>query len=624
MTQQLVRKSGFRAAFFWAPLAVGILASSHECHAQTVSIDVVEAALSAQDHPAAALASDPVWHALLHMERGRPRMMDPSFLLTASAFSPERELAATLLWMQQDPVGAACRFPARTTWLSERLALRPAPVDACDDLQEFLRRAPAQRIGLAFASENIAQPASMMGHVFLTLEGVDPTGRTLQHAVSFYTNTDSWNYPKLLFDSLVTGKEGYFSLLPFSDARALYVHNEQRTLWELELGLDQAQRRRVQYHLHELKQTRFKYYFQGYNCATLIKHVIGVAHPAILDRHDPWTTPNDVVRHAEAEGLIRKATLEAPARWQVDVLKASLPNSAVRRAQGAAASGLLEPPPVATPEAQQFVEVELARAYVESMRTQGRLTPEQAATRLDMLDARKDELPHDLQWAPPPANDPRRARLDTQASLGIARVGSRLYLQADFLPVSHRLEDGGPRPASETSLALLEVSVLQPLQGGAPRLKRLTLYGIDLLLPRDPLLGGLSGRLRIGLDDEDPAAPDRRLHARLGGALGWTWRLHQDVDGYALAGADLYGRAGWQVRTSQEAGLVVREALGMKSIVSHSWNEHPQATNRRSRTLHWTQSVPLAPDLSAVMTMQRIRNGTAPRSEASLMVKWLY
>lgn len=565
------------------------------------------------------LASDPQWQALLHLEAGQVRVGDPGFLLSAADFSPEHELHATLQTLYGGAADSVCRFPARYAWLRTRLSAPSLDLARCDQLQEFLVRAPAQTVALAFASEHIAQPASMMGHVFLVLEGQAQEGQRRSHAISFYTDADTFNLPKLFFESLVTGKEGLFSLTPYADAQALYLRRERRALWTFTLGLDETDRQLVLFHLHELRSTHFRYFFQGYNCATLVKHVLAVARPEILQRHDPWTTPADVVRDAEAVGLVTAVSVQAPPRWRIGLLADALARPQRAAVQAAVREGTVTPTDRTTTQAG-FLMLEMQRAYVEQRIEEAALEAPAGEQQLAALDLASRSRYPQAELHIGRTRDPRRAPGDTQVSFGWAYQNGERLAQVDLLPISHHLEDVQPPGNAETALSLLEVSLRQPLHGGGPRLHRFNLYAIESILPRDALAGGVSGKFRLGADDEDPAAPQRRLHGWLGGSIGYGWRPHRDIDLYGLVGGGAYGRGGWQLRTSQEVGTVVREAFGMKSVLSLTVHQHPREPLSHSTVWRLVQSKQLTKGWSVVLEARRTTAADA-RLEGSLLVR---
>lgn len=216
-----------------------------------------------------------VWHSLLHAAGTRAYVRDRNFLLSLPDFTPEAEMTRTIAFLYGGSPANVCRFPARYQFLRNRLHAPALPLQDCAEVSEFREKAPAERISLVFANENLAQPASMMGHGFLKIAGRDRSGNEVSHAISFYTETA--NIPKLLYESTVTGKPGYFTLSPYREAVEQYVNNEQRSVWEYPLQLAEPEKELLLLHLLELRQAQFTYCFQDYNCATLVYFELATA-----------------------------------------------------------------------------------------------------------------------------------------------------------------------------------------------------------------------------------------------------------------------------------------------------------------------------------------------------------
>ncbi len=260
------------------------------------------------------LSKDPVWIALIHSNNGTPEITDNSFLLSHSNFSLAEELKKTIEFLYQGNPDNVCRFPARYFWLRQQLSLPKLPLDSCPDLIEFRRKAPMEHIALVYASETASQPAGILGHAFLKISGMNGHGQEVSHAISFYTDTNTINFPKLLFDSLVTGMNGYFSLTPFDELENLYVHVEQRNLWEYQLRLNDSQRELIRLHLLELKQTRLVYFFQKYNCATVLNFILALSGKPV-ETEFFGVTPRDLIKHARQANLIEHTTAITSDRW---------------------------------------------------------------------------------------------------------------------------------------------------------------------------------------------------------------------------------------------------------------------------------------------------------------------
>lgn len=569
-------------------------------------------------------AADPMWHALLHLQAGQPQIQDPGFLLAAGpGWTPLRELRATLDLLAADPA-ARCRFPARARWLQVPDEDAGGSRIRCAELQEFLARAPATRIALVFAAENVRQPASIMGHLFLKLEGQTAAGASVSHAVSFFTDADDLNLPRLLYESLVTGKPGYFTLSPYVEAEQQYLVREQRSLWIYSLRLSPAERELLLLHLHELRQTRLTYFFQGYNCATLLKHVLALSRPDLLKRRDPWTTPKDVLKHADAMGLIDEVETLAPPSWRIRELVDALPAADLARARREVL-GDMPPAADAVPDAASFLGLKLQQAYAEALALQRPAArgawSGRAAQRQEVLQSRYADYRIDLA----PAKDPRVSPGDTQYGLGLEGGPQGWDLRLDLLPISHRRVDWQPAAAVETSLALLEFGLRQPLdRRGGPRLRRLGLYAMESLLPWDPLVGGLSGRFHMALDDEDPAVARPRLHGVLGGAIGLSARLHRDLDVYGLLGLDLLARGGVTVRPQQELGMVIRGAFRTKTLLTLTHHQGLSGTTPSTTVLRWLQSVQLGPQWTVDLEARRSLAGEATRTQSLLQLRRIF
>ncbi len=591
------------------------------------------APLVAQVHAAAAearLEQDPQWAALLHVDGTRPAIPDPGFLLSQPRFSLGAELHATIdaLYGHKEATAARCRFPARLLWLQARLGLPDADLDHCPDWVDFRTRAPAETVSLVFASEHLSQPASMLGHLFLRLEGQRADGQNVAHALSFYTDPVSFNIPKLVYDGLVGGMAGYFSLSPFEREVALYVGEEQRNLWIYPLKLDASQRTLFQAHAIELKQTCFRYLFQSHNCATLVWQMLAAVQPALSAHRQAWTTPKDVLRSADAAGLLDTPTTLTASRWALRLLTDGLPaheTGDVRKM--VLADHLPTPETVSARPERAFLQRELAGAYNRYLVDQGQRRAEHGAAYAAQLATLDSQGFKGWQAHSAPHRDPAQSPPDSQWSAGWLWRENRHWTQWRVLPVSHGLEDDNRGYFSENSLQLMDLSVLASPRGDAVRLERATLYSVASLLPRDVFTGGVSGRMRIGVDQQ----PDRDLRARhamlVDGALGATWRVQRDVDLFALAGGGLGWRRGIYVFGAPQAGMLVREVGGMKSIATLTALVNAAGSGRQAWEARWTQSVPLSAHWTLVAEWSRLwqdSGSTRAREAWSVHIKQVF
>nr|WP_199066583.1 DUF4105 domain-containing protein [Chromobacterium sp. ASV5] len=563
------------------------------------------------------------WRALLHSRRDQALIADPSFLLSLPSFSAEKELDATLQALYGGGQSALCRFPARYWWLRRELGAPELPLANCPEIADFRARAPMDRISLVFASENQTQPASMLGHAFLKISGAMPDGQTREHAISFYTDADTWNVPKLLAESLVFGKNGYFALSPYHEQRQRYVDQEQRSLWEYDLALDAWQRELARLHLLELKQARLTYFFQKYNCATVLHFIMGLSGRPLPDK--AWLSPKELAQEADQAGLIESSRMIAPSRWLVRTLNAALP-AAQRQdnLQALQASALpAELRQAASP--RRYLQLEHARALNQYLLLEGRLSRQtwrDNARRLDAIQARDyPDASLDLGQGLGPLTAPPAA----QASLSWLNSDGARQLQIKLLPASHLLEDDNRGYNQENELQILAPTVRLPLDGGSPRLRQLVVYGMQSLLPRDPIAGGLAGRLSIAYQPQRDAALQERRVAQIGGAVGLARRPLPDADIYALAGGGLAaGRGGGFAYGELEGGVMLREIWNMKTWLAFSRHFNQADSHSAFTRLRWTQMRYLNRQQSLFASWQRDAAAGAERREWQLGFKQLF
>ncbi|QEL56874.1 lipoprotein N-acyltransferase Lnb domain-containing protein [Chromobacterium paludis] len=563
------------------------------------------------------------WQALLHSQHGLPLIDDPSFLLSLPSFSPEKELEATLKALYGEDHAAYCRFPARYWWLRRELNAPELPLTNCPEIADFRARAPMDSISLVFASENQTQPASMLGHAFLKIAGQTQDGQTREHAISFYTDADTWNVPKLLVDSLVFGKNGYFSLSPYHEQRQRYVDHEQRSLWEYDLALDPWQRELVRLHLLELKQTRLTYFFQKYNCATVIHFILGLSGRPLPAK--AWLSPKDVVQEASQAGLIQASRMIAPSRWLVRTLNQSLPASRQRENLHALQAGTMPGGLERSPSRDSFLQLEHAQALNQYLFLEGRLsrqTWQDNASQLDQLRARDyAELSLDLSKGFGPLDTPPTA----QASLAWLHRDGRQQLQIKLLPASHLLEDDNRGYNHENELQILSPTISLPLNGGAPRLRQLVLYGMQTLLPRDPITGGVAGKLSIAYQSQLDGDLQERQVMQVGGAIGLARRLLPDADVYALAGGGLAtgGEQGFAYG-ELEGGVMLREIWNMKTWLALSRHFNEADSHSAFSRVAWKQMHYLSRQQSLFASWQQETGGRRNRREWQLGFKQLF
>lgn len=520
------------------------------------------------------LHEHPTWRALTHMDGRKTRLRDSPLILTGNSFTLATELIRTIevLYGSEGPTTEQCRLPARNEWISAELGIEPAPLAHCADLNEFLARAPVDRVAMIYASENISQPSSTMGHILIKIEGEDSEGNHREYAVSFFTEIKGFNVPRIVYDSLIAGKKGYFSLTPYEEKAQAYRAGEQRNIWEYYLELTEQQRRMVQLHIWELKTANPTYLFDSYNCATLTNFIFATANPALLEEGTYFMSPLDVVKGVNRQGMISKAVVIPSSKWKVRMISESLPTGVNRAVQSSVESRDVSKLPSMLSNEQQFLVRSLAHAHNDFLYEQDR-RPLAAWTayseRLDeTTSSHEGDYLIDLSQYKNPLKTPR----DGQWYGGYYRYDHEDYLKVGLLAVSHTLSDDNRQFFSETELRLADLSILVSAENGDIELNEFQLLAASSFLPRNRLIGGLSGRFRLGLEPHYDESLRRKFAGNVGGALGATYEPIKHVLAYGIINLGLGYRVGHSPYpyAGPEVGIIVDETFDMKTIVAIS------------------------------------------------------
>ena len=521
------------------------------------------------------LASSPAWLALLHTDGENSHIEDPRFLLSLPRFSAEEELRRTIdLLLSRAPPDAAtraaiCRFPARYHWLAIQLGVTDAidVVAECPDIKEFFERSPAQQVSLVYASENLASASSLMGHVLLKLSGVDPGGTLREHAISYFTDIRGFNVPKILFDSLVTGKPGYYTLSPYREKTDFYLGRERRNVWEYRLKLNPQQRHLLLLHLVELRSVQLRYFFDSHNCATLTADLIGLVEPAVRKPQPFWTSPLDVVKEVRQAGIVENVSVVASSNWQIRMLEESLPPESVRAVRGAVMRDASYQPAQEMTVSTAYLGLQLANAYADQRQEQGHLSAETHRQIVLAQDAVLADRYRDLQIDLSQYKSPERGPQDSQVRAGLVWQDGRTALQLGILPAAHRLEDDNRQQFGESELRLADLSLRVEPDDGNLELDDFQLYSMTSLIPFNAVSGGLSGRFRLGVERQRDSSLRSKLVANVAGGIGVAASPNRSVLLYGLAGAGVAaGEAVGYGYLEPELGMILRPMAPTKTL----------------------------------------------------------
>lgn len=254
------------------------------------------------------LYEDRVWKSLLHLDKNdNPSINTATFLLSYDSFSAKNELNKTIEEFKKDST-SICKYPARYLWLSKNsnLGIKDFKLESCREFEKYRKNTNPHNISLVFVSEDVSNPTSMMGHIFFKLDGVNHKGNNVENAISFFTIIDTLNLPYLAVESTLLGMKGYFILKPYHKQVKQYTKAKNRNIWEYSLKLNDEELKLLSYHFWELKDVDIRYYFTGYNCATIVDNMLNIiSSEKKKGIFNLWITPKDVIKKAASHNLIK-------------------------------------------------------------------------------------------------------------------------------------------------------------------------------------------------------------------------------------------------------------------------------------------------------------------------------
>lgn len=492
------------------------------------------------------------WHSLLHYNNNHFYIKDSKFLLVHEDPSIKNEMIKTLeLYFADNQT--YCRFPARLTWLSKELDF-VIPKIECPTFEEFKFKAPAKKIQLVFASQNLLSSSSLMGHTFLKLSDVDQTNPR-QHAVTFFAKVESYNPFSLFFESVILGMEGKVALLPYRQHIKNYQEIEGRNVWEFDLNISNENIELLHNHIWELKDISPTYFFHKYNCSTFTYFLLSIANENLLYESNTWISPRDVVKNAFKYKMIENSLLLSSDLWLLKNLYYNLDSDqigAIKLSSSTKTTGPIN---------------KLEKKKLESFKFLYALNNIKGSKENDRFNKLISKETKINDYYLKQNRDPFDTPDDSQFSISL----NKDFTALSILPMSHRLRDNNKNFISESELKLLDTSILYNFKKQKISLDYLTIYSVTSLLPFDSFTYGISWKINTGIHNHYYSNLSKYKMLDIELSPGFYYRLLDDVDLALFVGPG----TGVGVNDSQfymnfETNLVIREVFDLKTILSYS------------------------------------------------------
>ena len=499
------------------------------------------------------------WKNLLYLQDGKPLINDHSFYFDQNFTNPKK-LLNTLKDTSHDQK-YLCRYPARFYWLSKKQNLN-LNFDHCRELNDFINRAPLDRAFILFASENINSPTSMMGHIYLDIEGKSASGIHKKHSISFFINTENDLLFKLIFQTLISGKKGHYALSPSFILENNYLKQEKRNLWKYELRLTEFQKKLLHYHLYELKNIELIYYFNRFNCATLIDRILRVIYPDKINDSYTWISPLEVVRNINEFNLIKSQTVKLSQAWKIKAINQEKLVS--KKTVGLIKKKSFKKIQIREDKNINFLNYQLAKSYSLYLYNDKNIQKNDFENLDNDLEHLRNSFPDNTYLSLHNYKNPMRTNSFSFYALG---YNSRNQLLLEYMPLSHSLSDDQSQYLSSSELKILDTSLR--LQSNSLDINYLTLYSSTYLIPHDPLISSLSTHFSLQISDEITSNYifEESLNSNL--MAGKSFMLTRDLMCYILLGGRIWHNNIVQSSPLAEHGLILNQIFNSKTIIKN-------------------------------------------------------
>lgn len=255
------------------------------------------------------------------------QIKDNSFFVDKNGNTdPHAELVAMLTELfnenAQTTNSVQCRFPARTYWLKQMLAIsdKDIPVVTCVDTKAWLDKVNPESVELIFAEEYLESPASAFGHSFLRLDNAT-TGQN--YILNYEPKViKGENFLKFSYKSTLAGNMGVFSVVPYEEKIKQYRDHDGRDIWRYQLNLSPEERQQLARQIWEIKDQHPTYYLASDNCASEILLLLNALRPDknYLKDFNKLVAPADIVRALDKQGVLKTAVYEPSLKSQTQAL----------------------------------------------------------------------------------------------------------------------------------------------------------------------------------------------------------------------------------------------------------------------------------------------------------------
>ena len=463
------------------------------------------------------------------MDDGVSEIDDKNFFFSKDGgTNAENELNATLDAFfsaeVKDDNSSICRFPARYSWLEEKLQAYDLPTASCPQYDKIFNRVDPKSVTLVFPSAHINSPASMFGHTFLRINS-SYNSKLLSYAINYAAsaNADTENGMVFAMKGLFGGYFGTYSLLPYYEKLKEYRDSEQRDIWEYDLNLNQEETVRMFKHIWELNGTFSDYYFFTENCSYNMLWFLEAARPGLKlrDKFSYQVIPLETVHVAKSENLISSKSYRPSKRTTLLTYEKLLKDDNVNIVvdvidNNQSMSSLLEVNKVSLEQKRYILEA--AVEYLEYQYSKGKVTKKRYLALFHNFTSQRAKLGLTKKIDVKTPANPIDSHQALRVELGGGVRDSEAIGYLGFRFAYHDLEDSNYGFLRGTQIEFFDILLSQ--QKDKTRVEKATLISIVSLAQRSDFFKSLSWRTKIGWD-RDSLSEDAAFYGGVGAGYSW-------------------------------------------------------------------------------------------------------
>ena len=250
------------------------------------------------------------WKNLLHYKNNKSHIYKKSsFFTSPKGYKNPQAEYLEILNLLEEKEDIQCIFPARTIFILEQENLEEIDFSKCNDFLEYQEKVPIDFVEIAFACEDNANPASMLGHSFLILTG-NINGQERKHIVEYATSIRNLNFLELTTKGIIGKLKGIYNLYPYEKYKNKYL-TENRSIWKFKLNLNNEEREKLKKHIWEIKDKESYYSITSHNCNSALVDLLKVADNSFNYQKDfLFTTPLEYLQFLQEENKISDISLD--------------------------------------------------------------------------------------------------------------------------------------------------------------------------------------------------------------------------------------------------------------------------------------------------------------------------